>query len=294
LLRPGAPLPNLQIGDCITLGPPPDFTPGPFTLTRTEDSFSWRFGLDYKPSRDLLLYANIAKGYKGGSFPTYASLFHTSFIPVKQEGLLDYEAGFKAKLFDRKVGLNGAVFYYDYSNKQVLTRQPHLLSGLSQVLANIPKSRVKGAELELTAAPVYGLHLSGAMTYLDTTITKYVGTNAGGSQADFAGTDIPFTPKWQFVGNADYEFPVNGGVQPFVGASVSKRTSTTSIVGSAVGAHQCRLPPLDSDRGYLQDPRLYPARSQSGHPIDGWRLAPDGLGQERHQSALLEQCRQRF
>jgi outer membrane receptor protein involved in Fe transport len=234
IFNPGSPLPPLAIGDCVTLGP--DFQPGPFALTQKEDNVSWRVGLDYKPSRDLLIYANIAKGYKAGSFPTFASLVSSSYIPVVQEALLDYEGGFKAQFLNRKVGLNGAAFYYDYSNKQLLTKQPDILSGLSQVLANIPKSRVKGAELELTVSPIEGLRLSGAATYLDAKITKYVGVNAGGTTADFAGTDIPFTPKWQFVANADYSPPVTGSIRPFIGATLSTRSSTTSIVGSAVGA----------------------------------------------------------
>jgi outer membrane receptor protein involved in Fe transport len=213
-----------------------NFQPGPFVLTQKEDNVAWRIGFDYKPSRDLLIYANVAKGYKGGSFPTYASLIYTSFLPVVQESLLDYEAGFKARLLDRKLSVNGAVFWYDYKNKQLLTKQPDLLSGLSQQIANIPKSRIRGAELEMSATPVEGLRLTGAMTYLDAKITEYVGTNAGGTQADFAGTKIPFTPKWQFLATADYDLPVTGPVRPFIGATFTKRSSTTSIVGSASGA----------------------------------------------------------
>jgi outer membrane receptor protein involved in Fe transport len=234
MLNPGAPLPNLAIGDCVTLDR--NFQPGPFVLTQKEDNVAWRIGFDYKPSRDLLIYANVAKGYKGGSFPTYASLIYTSFLPVVQESLLDYEAGFKARLLDRKLSVNGAVFWYDYKNKQLLTKQPDLLSGLSQQIANIPKSRIRGAELEMSATPVEGLRLTGAMTYLDAKITEYVGTNAGGTQADFAGTKIPFTPKWQFLATADYDLPVTGPVRPFIGATFTKRSSTTSIVGSASGA----------------------------------------------------------
>lgn len=231
---PGTPLPTLNIGDCIALGP--DGQPGPYILTQTEDNVSWRVGLDYKPNRDLLLYANIAKGYKAGSFPALSALTYVSYVPVVQEALMDYEAGFKAQLLDRRVGLNGAVFYYDYTNKQLLTKAPDLIAGLLPVLANIPKSRVKGAELELNAAPLEGLRLSAAATYLDAKITDYVGVNAGGAVADFAGTDIPFTPKWQFAVNADYSPPVTGPVHPFIGASLTSRTSTTSIVGSAIGA----------------------------------------------------------
>jgi outer membrane receptor protein involved in Fe transport len=235
-LNPGAPIPPLGFDDCSSLLP--NLQPGIFFDTLKDDNISWRVGVDYKPSRDLLLYVNVSKGYKGGSYLTIGTTTYTSYLPVKAEGLLDYEAGFKAKFFDRKVGLNGAVFYYDYTDKQLLTKRPDAVAGLIPRLDNVDKSRVKGAELELTAAPVEGLRLSGGVTYLDAKITKYQGVNAGGVTSDFAGTDMPFTPKWQYVANADYSLPVAGPVRPFIGATLTGRSGTTSIVGSAVGAIQ--------------------------------------------------------
>jgi outer membrane receptor protein involved in Fe transport len=209
---------------------------GVFDDTLKEENVSWRVGVDYKPSRDLLVYANVAKGYKAGGYPVIGAIDYQSYLPVKQESLLDWEAGFKARLFDRKVGLNGAAFYYDYRDKQLLTKKTDLVAGLIPGLANIPKSEVKGVELELTASPIEGLQLTGAATYLDAKIKKYIGVNAGGASADFAGTRIPFTPKWQFLASADYSVPVNGDIRPFVGATFTKRTGTESIVGSAIGA----------------------------------------------------------
>jgi outer membrane receptor protein involved in Fe transport len=197
---------------------------------------SWRGGIDYKPSGNLLLYANVAKGYKAGSYPGHAAIDYISYLPVKQESLLDVEAGFKAKLFDRKLGLNGAVFWYDYRNKQLLSKKLDAAAGAVTALDNIPKSKVKGAELELTAAPVHGLQIAGAVTYLDARITEYTGVNAGAAQADFAGTPIPFTPKWEFAVSADYSIPINSNMRPFIGTTLTRRSSTTSVVGSAIGA----------------------------------------------------------
>jgi outer membrane receptor protein involved in Fe transport len=233
-LNPGAPIPVLLPGQCSSLLP--NLQPGLFVDTLKDNNVSWRVGVDYKPSRDLLLYANVSKGYKGGSYPVIGTTIYTSYLPVKAESLLDYEAGFKAQLLDRKLGINGAVFYYDYTDKQLLTKRRDVIAGLIPRLENVPKSRVKGAELELNAEPVEGLRLSGGVTYLDASITKYVGVNAGGATADFAGTVIPFTPKWQYVANADYSVPVGGPIRPFVGATLTGRTGTTSIVGSAEGA----------------------------------------------------------
>ncbi|MDB5584062.1 MAG: TonB-dependent receptor [Bradyrhizobium sp.] len=233
-INPGKPVPNLQIGDCITFLQ--NNEPGLFVDTLKEDNFSWRVGLDYKVSPSLLLYVNVAKGYKGGSYPAVPAVTYISYLPVVQEGLLDYEGGFKATLFDRRLNVNGAVFFYKYDNKQVLTRQPDPLVGTVNALDNIDKSEVKGAELEVTAVPIRGLRLTGGLTYLDAKITKYVGVNAATILADFAGTPIPFTPKWQYLISADYDVPTSDNVQPFFGATFGGRTKTTSIVGDASGA----------------------------------------------------------
>ena len=188
----------------------------------------------------MLLYVNVAKGFKGGSFPAIPGVDYRSFLPVTQEGLLDYEGGFKAKFFDRKLGVTGAIFYYDYSNKQLLTKIIDPLVGTGTALANIPKSQVKGAELEVTAVPFEGLHLSSGLTYLDATITDYIGINRAGVEANFAGTPMPYTPKWQYVLSADYDIPFTGNIRPFIGASLTGRTDTTSIVGSAAGSVQLK------------------------------------------------------
>jgi outer membrane receptor protein involved in Fe transport len=236
LYHNGAPAPALTDSTCIVFDS--NFEFGPFNDTLKEHNVSWRAGVDYKPSRDLLLYVNVAKGYKAGGYPTTGALFQTSYLPVKQESLLDYEGGFKAQFLDRRLSINGAAFYYDYRNKQLLTRIIDPFAGLIPALANIPKSRVKGAELELNAAPIDGLQISGGLTYLDAKITKYTGINAGGVPDDFAGTAIPFTSKWQYIASIDYTVPTGGNLHPFVGATLSGRSSTTSIVGNAVGVVQ--------------------------------------------------------
>jgi outer membrane receptor protein involved in Fe transport len=231
---PGTPFPA-AIGDCTVLNPV-TFQPQRFLDTLKEDNFSWRLGVDYKPSRNLLLYATVAKGYKAGGWPTSGALLLTSYAAVKQESLLDYEAGFKAQFADRRISLNGAAFWYDYRNKQLLGRYLDQFFGPLPILTNIPKSRVKGLELELNAAPIDGLQLSAGVTYLDASVTEFVGVNAGGSLANFAGTPIPFTSKWQYIASADYTVPLEGSFRPFVGATLTGRSSMTAVVGSAAGA----------------------------------------------------------
>jgi outer membrane receptor protein involved in Fe transport len=234
LFHPGKPFPA-AIGDCTTLDPV-TFEPSRFLDVLKEHNFSWRGGIDYKPNRDLLLYATVAKGYKAGGYPTTGAFTLTSYSAVKQESLLDYEAGFKAQLLDRKLSINGAAFWYEYRNKQLLGRYLDSIFGPLPILVNIPKSRIKGAELALNAVPVEGLSLNASLTYIDAKITKYIGVNAGGAFSDFSGGKIPFTSKWQYVASVDYTVPMAGEIHPFLGATVTGRSSTTAIVGSANGA----------------------------------------------------------
>jgi outer membrane receptor protein involved in Fe transport len=234
LFHNGAPFP-ISIGECATLDPAKGYEPSRYIGKLNEDNVSWRVGVDYKLNPDLLLYATVAKGYKAGAWPTTGALVLTTYDSVKQESLLDYEAGFKAKLADGRVSLNGAAFWYDYGNKQIFGRYLDPFLNVLNRLANIPKSRIKGAELELNATPIDGLQITTGVTYLDAKITEYTGVNAGGLLADFAGAEMPFTSKWQYIASIDYTVPTDGRIRPFVGATVTGRSKMTAVIGNVDG-----------------------------------------------------------
>src|SRR3546814_5577105 len=87
-----------------------------------------------------------SSGPRAGSFPGVSAGTFARYAAVTQESLVDYEAGFKTTLFDRKVTLNGGVFYYDYKNKQLRAKIVDPFFNALDGLVNVPKSRVKGAE----------------------------------------------------------------------------------------------------------------------------------------------------
>jgi len=205
----------------------------------TERNTSWSLGADFKPTENLLFYANVAKGFKAGSYPTLAPAILGAFDPVVQEELMDYEAGFKAQLLDRKLSISGAAFYYDYKNKQTRAKFVDPIFGALDKLLNVPKSRVKGAELEFDARPAKGLTLSGSVTYLDAKVTEFMGTvgshlDANGLLvADLAsakGQPLPFAPEWSYAIRADYTFPLSQSLNGFVGASATGQTRTIGSI----------------------------------------------------------------
>ena len=255
--------------NCFSLGPQGHPTGVPFTDTLTEDNVSWRAGLDYRVTSTTLAYVNVSRGYKAGSFPILAAATTAQFAPVTQESVTAYEAGLKTRFFDRRAQLNAAVFYYDYRDKQVLTKVADPIFGILDQLRNIPKSRVMGAEADLTVRPINGLTLGASVTYLDTSIRRYSGVDYVGTARNFAGQPLPFAPKWSYGLNADYRWSRRDGGSPFIGVSVSGRSATDTVPGGnsirAINGLNTRvLPGL-----------VYPFRTNAFTTVDG-RIGYDG------------------
>lgn len=211
---------------CFTLDE--NFMPGIYRGKLDEDNVSWRAGLDYKIRQNFLLYANVSRGYKAGSYPTLSASSQQQYFPVTQESVTAYEAGLKFTSVDRVFNLNAAGFYYDYKDKQVRGKFSDPIFAILSALINVPKSRLFGFEVEAGVKPIDGLNINGSLTYLDSKITEYVGLNGFGLAQDFRGARIPFTPKWQGQVNLDYEWQASSNVRPFFGATVNARTGTAS------------------------------------------------------------------
>jgi iron complex outermembrane recepter protein len=221
-------------GNCVTMASPTRPVLIPIVDDRLDqNNVSWRGSINWKPTTDALLYASVSKGYKAGSFPVLPGVFATQFQPVTQESLVAYETGFKMALADRRVQLTGAVFYSDYSNKQVLGSAYIPPFGNLPQLVNIPKSRVEGAELEATVRPTEGLRLSGGITYVDSRVLENPSNpvDAFGVQTTFVGEAFPNSPRWQAVGDAEYRFAAGAGRMLFVGGSVTERSSSYAAFG---------------------------------------------------------------
>ncbi len=263
----------------------------PFEAKMKQDNISWRFGIDYKATDDVLLYANVSRGYKAGSFPALAAAAYTSLLPVTQEEVTAYEAGFKAGFADGAIQLNAAGFYMDYRDKQVKGKLFDLIFGTLDTLVNVPKSRIYGFEADITARPTDGLTISAAVTYLDSKIQNFVGYDIFGGVdnnfdsrpgdfdssgltaniEDMSGVRLPYTPKWSGSVNVDYRHEMENGGTPFFGFTVSARSSQSA----AIGGDDTTLPLGPNTRYRVADGvGLYP------YTIDGYATVDARLGYE--------------
>jgi iron complex outermembrane recepter protein len=212
----------------------------PVKVQQKENNVSWRLGLNYSLNGGGLLYATASQGYKAGVFSNIGASSVSQYSPAKQEKILAFEGGFKLPLADNRFQLNGAAFYYDYTDKQTRAKISDPVWGLLEKLVNVPKSRVYGIEGELVARPVDGLTLSAGATYLKSKVTSNFSTangsavyNSMGFTGNFKGSKLPFTPE--FTANADlqYEFDM-GDIRPFVGATAVHQGKSNATYENAI------------------------------------------------------------
>jgi outer membrane receptor protein involved in Fe transport len=138
--------------------------------------------------------------------------------------------------------INAAGFIYKYNDKQVRGSIGDAVWGVLPQLRNIPKSRVNGAEIDVTAVPVRGLTLNASATYLDTKITSIspLEFDAVGVQRDMTGSVLPLTPKWSYKFDGEYTWDM-GRVRPFIGATWRWVGKTDSTLGGSTTV----IAPLD-------------------------------------------------
>ena len=225
-------LQSIPAGSCVTLSSQTGTALPIVTGSLDESNVAWRGSVNYKITPTALLYANVTKGYKSGSFPTLPAAFSASYQPVKQESLLAYEVGSKVDLFQHRAQVNAAAFYYDYRDKQLVGTRAVPPFGILPALVSIPKSRIWGAEVGLRAQPFNGLTLDGGLTYLNTKIQSDPETPTGpfGGVGSFVGSRFPFTPRWQGTIRANYKRPVTTRLDGFAGATVSARSGVISTL----------------------------------------------------------------
>ncbi|HEY6816180.1 MAG TPA: TonB-dependent receptor [Croceibacterium sp.] len=195
------------------------------------DRVDWRIATDYRFSDEFLAYASIATGYKGGGVnprpffgpstgecPEFTYAANGSVIPAAPcnqvkpfdpETLITYELGFKADLADRRVRLNGAVFYNDYAD--IIFQLSACPSSPCLRPTNVGEAVVKGFELETTIYPIDNLSIDGSLSFIDVDYDE-----ASVAPAGLNGSEtFPYTPEWTYSLGIQYDADVGSGLAHF-------------------------------------------------------------------------------
>jgi iron complex outermembrane receptor protein len=219
-------------GGCITFDlPTPESAIGPSALIKRnldEDSTSWRLALNYDITEETSVYTSYSRGFKSGSFPTLGASNSNQFEPVVQEQLDAYEIGFKSSLLEGAAQINGAAYYYDYTDKQLLTKISDPVFGRLFALENVDDSEVYGVEIDAQWTPLDGLTLGTAVNWMETEIGDFIGSNQLGDEINFDGSEFPFSSNWSATANATYEWDLTSSLVGMVALDVNYTGDTVA------------------------------------------------------------------
>jgi iron complex outermembrane receptor protein len=192
------------------------------TGTQTFDRFLPRLTVDYRLTPDVMPYIIVAEGNHPGTFTTSTNPAVSTPVPVKEETLLDYEAGVKSEFLQHRLRVNVAAYHEIWQNQQLLENALYFVAltqnyQRSEVLTNAGRSHIDGFEFEIDALPMTRLDLRGTLAYdravFDSFCSpQYYGiTGVGNAQLgcrSVAGKILPQQPPLTASLIASYEAPL--------------------------------------------------------------------------------------
>jgi outer membrane receptor protein involved in Fe transport len=140
------------------------------------------------------------------------------------------------------VRLNGAGFYYDYRNQQVLGVIVDPQRGAIGRIINAPKSKLYGGELELTVAPATGFQVTQSIGYKMGRYVRFLDVDAASVAVnpatglyeartiDKSGQRLPIA-NWSYQGSISYSQPIGGGYAIEPAVDYSYRDALPSFLG---------------------------------------------------------------
>jgi iron complex outermembrane receptor protein len=221
------------------------------------NNLSGMANLSWQATPQVLAYANYARGYKSGGLNLTQLPVGASPV-VAPESIDAVEFGLKTKLFDRRLVLNADVFWQQDKNYQANIIDPILLK---MYLANVPKVKVQGVEVDIQAQPTEHVSLYASATYNDAVYDKYPGAPCGLEHANLAtcnlnNSTLAGTPRWAIAAGGEVNHPVTFGAREaevYVGADYTYRSSIYSAATDSIYSRLPQLSLLNARAGVRSD-----------------------------------------
>lgn len=194
----------------------------------TVDDTIFKFGLDWKVSEDVLLFANYSEGFRppvtnrvgGGLASNQSGAFEGFRIPVYSttDTLDNYEVGLKGDFLDGIVRINATAYYSEITDLQTSRFDPTNISFLV-FTDNVGDAEITGLDADITWLATDDLVVNAAFSLIDTELTRINPELQG--IASGVGSELPYTATFSGNIRARYFFELEGGQQGFVNASVA-------------------------------------------------------------------------
>jgi len=219
---------NCDAADAITSDDFPDVDP-------SYDNITWRAGVEYDVSDDVMLYASGATGYLSGSASTSST--------TEEQKSRAFEGGFRSRLADNTLQLNGAVHFTTYDNLLTQRQLPPEVPGgpVLTVTDNGGDIQAWGVEMDAVWQPTEELTLTGTLAYLDSEFKTFGQGNPyqlyrGQVQAfiDQSGNTTPWSPDLTLGASAAYRIDTEsiGTFTPYAQFYYSGGYNTSNLLAN--------------------------------------------------------------
>ncbi|AWW74160.1 TonB-dependent receptor [Erythrobacter sp. KY5] len=204
----------------------------PQPVSVQDDNIDWDISLFADLSDDTSIYGRVANAFRAPTIQGRDVAFFNPPSTAGSEDITSFEVGFKSELADRRVRINGAVFYYTVNDPQFTA-----VGGAGNLvqLINANEGEAYGFELDTAFQITPDFVVTLGVAYNDTEIQDpnlEVGTCAQCTVTDptrtipgafgpvtFANVDgnpFPNAPEWSGDFTAEYTLPVGANDEFFV------------------------------------------------------------------------------
>ncbi|MEM9263487.1 MAG: TonB-dependent receptor, partial [Pseudomonadota bacterium] len=184
------------------------------------DAFTWRASLVYDVTNNVNAYATVSRGYRPGGLQLGAATLDamsqpdTTQVTFDSEFITNYEAGFKANFFDRKLLLNVSAYFMDWDDIQFIVQDQ--VTG-EPFTANA-EAEAYGVEVDAVAEVSDWLTIYGGFAYNE---SEFTSLNNGDPDDPRIGRPLPYAPEITASVTTDMSYPVSSSFDAFLRTTFS-------------------------------------------------------------------------
>ncbi|HYM17147.1 MAG TPA: TonB-dependent receptor [Micropepsaceae bacterium] len=176
------------------------------------DNFLPKLGFEWQAQDDLLVYGSWSRGVRSGGYNVRNASYLVTIAPgpYGPERQDAFELGWKSDWLNRRLRINGALFYDQIRDLQRDLNFPDPATIVVQTTRNTADATIKGTEVEVLAAITEGLILNANAGYTEGSYDRvFIDLNNDHLiNAVDLGLDIPRLSKWSYAFGAKYTRPI--------------------------------------------------------------------------------------
>ncbi len=233
------------------------FTNTNYAGAKASDSWgaaTWRLGLDYHVTPDVMVYGTVSRGFKSGGYQETPGDAAEAVAPFDPEYITNFEVGFRTQFLDGRLTWNTSLYMADYTDLQV--RVP---TGVGITTSNAGKARIQGLETELAMDMGGGLELNASYAFTHARFEDYQTIEAG-MAVDYSGNRLTRIPDHKFSVSPSWTADMNGAGE--------LKFAVDYVYESRIWDDQSNLPPE------IREPTTFiDARVIYSDPSDSWTVS---------------------